>query len=194
MTNLWKPREACALFVVIAATALNAPCPINAASAEATCADPRYREFDFLIGDWEAFGANGKLTGRDRIAAIYDGCALEEHWQGPANPPAFRGGSISNYDQREQRWHQVWVDNQGVTARLSGGLVAGRMVLSGQAGTGPKDRQVRLTWEPIEGGEVRQSIEHSDDRGVTWKTVVTFHYKRAIPPAAASAPDVPPQE
>jgi hypothetical protein len=143
------------------------------------CDDARHREFDFLIGEWEAYTPDGNLAGRDRITPIYDGCALEEAWSGPAQPPKYRGGSVSYFDARSGRWHQAWVDNQGVAARLEGGLREGRMVLEGDAGSGPAGRRVRFTWEPLKNGEVRQTIERADAPQEAWTISTVFLYRRA---------------
>ena len=168
---------ALALFLLTASAATGGSQSVPASPLP--CEDARHREFDFLLGTWEAFTPDGQLAGRDRIARVYDGCALEEQWSGPAEPPKYRGGSLSAFDARNGRWHQTWVDTQGAVVRLDGGLRDGRMVLEGEAGAGPAGRRVRLTWEPLAGGEVRQTIENNGGPEGAWQTAVVFHYRRA---------------
>ncbi len=175
-----------AILPLLAGDGERAPSPVASVSPAAPaapaaqsfpCSGARHREFDFLLGDWEAYSPDGKLAGRDRITRILDGCALEEAWSDPASPPSYRGGSVSAFDARTGRWHQTWVDNQGVTSRLEGGRVETRMVLEGEAGAGPPGRRVRLTWEPLPTGEVRQTIERADAPDA-WRTGVVFLYRR----------------
>ncbi|HEV7669239.1 MAG TPA: hypothetical protein VGS22_11980 [Thermoanaerobaculia bacterium] len=172
-------------FLLLALAALTTFVAIGARSQQPeappqrSCDEARYREFDFLIGEWEAYSPDGKLAGRDRITPIYDGCALEEAWSGPVLPPKYRGGSVSAFDARSGGWHQTWVDNQGVTARMEGGLREGRMVLVGDAGSGAPGRRVRLTWEPQKKGEVRQTIEHAEGPEGIWTTATVLLYQHA---------------
>src|SRR4051794_40501808 len=47
------------------------------------CADQTYRQFDFWIGDWDAFDADGsKLSARVKVTPILGGCALHEEYLG----------------------------------------------------------------------------------------------------------------
>ena len=48
--------------------------------AEKPCSNPVYRRFDFWIGEWEAFGVNGKKAGDSKISVILDSCIILEEW------------------------------------------------------------------------------------------------------------------
>ena len=37
-----------------------------------------YRQFDFWIGEWEAYGLNGKKAGDSKISVILDSCIIFE--------------------------------------------------------------------------------------------------------------------
>lgn len=42
--------------------------------------NPVYRQFDFWIGEWEAFGPLGKKTGDRKISSILDSYIILEEW------------------------------------------------------------------------------------------------------------------
>lgn len=49
--------------------------------AESPCAgNPVYRQFDFWVGEWEAFRKDGKKAGDSRITVILDSCIVLEEW------------------------------------------------------------------------------------------------------------------
>ena len=144
--------------------------------------DPR-RQFDFWVGEWEVFGPEGKRVGENRIEPLYDGSALAEHWQGAGG---IRGTSLNAWEPLTGRWHQTWVDSSGSLLLLNGGLVDGRMVLTGRA---PADDEAgaegaaatelpRITWTPNEDGSLRQCWEVSSDDGMTWRVAFDGHYRR----------------
>lgn len=145
------------------------------------CSAPENRQFDFWAGLWEVHNAKGELAGRNRIAAILSGCALQEHWEGSKG---MTGTSINFYDRADGRWHQTWVDTEGTRLELAGSFVDGKMVLTGES---PKPRDPgrtvrhRITWSPLQGGRVRQLWESSPDEGRTWTTVFDGTYTRVSP-------------
>ncbi|HEY7943985.1 MAG: hypothetical protein ACHP7M_10715 [Burkholderiales bacterium] len=142
------------------------------------CSAPEYRQFDFWIGDWEVRDPAGKIVGRNRIASIHNGCALQESWTGNGN---FTGTSLNSYDADRRQWHQTWVDSGGSLLKLDGGIVAGGMVLRGEApapnATGGIALQ-KISWTPQPDGRVRQHWETSTDGGKTWSTAFDGMYSR----------------
>jgi hypothetical protein len=143
----------------------------NGAGAEqpvTTCSSAKYRQFDFWIGDWNV-SENDQPAGTNSIHPIIGGCALQENWQG-SGTGGLSGTSFNIYDQANDQWHQTWVDSSGTLLQLDGGLIDGKMVLSGQRpkrdGSGMTLH--RITWTPNEEGTVRQYWEASTDDGATW--------------------------
>jgi hypothetical protein len=163
------------------ALALNALVPAHGASP--ACSAAEQRQFDFWIGRWEVFTADGKKAGDNLIEAIDGGCALLERWRGQGG---FSGTSLNSWDSEARQWRQHWVDNQGGLLRLAGGLERGldgtRMVLAA-AEPDPKRpgtlRRQRIIWTPLSDGAVRQHWESSDDDGASWRTVFDGRYVRA---------------
>ena len=93
------------------------------------CTGEAYRSFDFWLGEWEVRVPSGQVAGRNRITAILNGCAIKEEWSGTQGSI---GTSYTMWDAASRRWHQTWVDNQGLLLLLDGGISGGKMVLRGQ--------------------------------------------------------------
>jgi len=140
------------------------------------CATPEFRQFDFWIGDWAVTDPKGIAAGTNIITLDLNGCVLHEHWTGSKGGA---GESFNIYDGAAKRWHQTWVDNGGTLLALDGGLVDGRMVLSGP-GRGPKGEPVvnRIAWEKLADGRVRQTWTVSSDGGATWATAFDGFYAK----------------
>jgi hypothetical protein len=149
------------------------------AAQPAACASPEHRQFDFWIGSWDVFETQtGMPAGHSLIERVYDGCALRENW----SEPGFTGGSLNHYGAQDGRWRQTWTDSAGAWREFVGGLQDGRMVLvwryaSKDAEAG--EVQVRMTFTPEPGGEVRQYSDVSSDGGRTWRLRYDYTYRPA---------------
>ena len=138
------------------------------------CSGPEHRQFDFWLGSWEVTDTVGRLAGTNEITRVANGCALLESWRGARGPT---GTSLNFYDPGTGRWHQVWA-GLGLYLRLSGGLEAGKMVLSGVRETEEGQVVDRITWTPLDDGSVRQVWDVSRDGGGTWQTAFDGLYTR----------------
>ena len=140
------------------------------------CTAAPYRHFDFWLGDWDVVDTAGKPAGKNRIVALFDGCALQENWE---SAQGGRGTSLNVYDAVTSRWHQTWVDDHGGLLELNGGLEDGKMVLVGSRPS-VKDKASRLvhriTWTPLASDKVLQHWEFSKNEGRTWTTVFEGTY------------------
>lgn len=143
------------------------------APADEACSGEAYRQFDFWQGSWEV-RAGGRLAGHNEIRAVAGGCGLEESWTGTGGSD---GTSLNYYDPSDGRWHQLWVGSGGLILHLSGGLEGGDMVLSGERTADGERIRDRITWSPLEGGEVRQLWEVSRDGGDTWTPAFDGRYR-----------------
>jgi hypothetical protein len=130
------------------------------------CTAAEHRQFDFWLGEWDVHTPDGKRAGANTIRRMLGGCVLQENWRGAGG---HSGTSYNIYDSSRQRWHQTWVDDEGLLLQLDGALTNGRMVLVGETvdSTGQRVKQ-RITWERLAGGKVRQLWESSLD-GEAWK-------------------------
>ncbi len=150
------------------------------------CADPHVHDFDFWLGKWDVYNiANNKRIADSYIQSINDSCAIQEHY---SNPQAkYQGTSLNKYNFEKNQWEQYWVDNSGLTLKLSGNLQGKNMVLQGEttqtnktvlSGTEMQTVLNRITWYNNPNGTVRQHWETSSDKGVTWQTAFDGLYKR----------------
>jgi hypothetical protein len=168
---LWSGRAISASENTPAAT--STPPPPRSAKA---CATPEFRQFDFWLGNWAVTDPKGNVAGKNLITLEQGGCVLHEHWTGSKGGT---GESFNLYDGATLRWHQTWVDNGGTLLLLDGGLVDGRMVLTGK-GLGLKGESVtnRIVWEKLADGRVRQTWTVSADGGATWTTSFDGYYAK----------------
>ena len=153
------------------------------AMAQSPCgSNPVYRQLDFWVGEWEAFGKKGK-AGDSKISIILDSCIVLEEWTSAAAQRGFtyRGKSYNTYNAQTNQWQQTWVDNVGgSTAYLNGKLENGTMVFR----TLPHKRAgdtvtiQKLSFFNLGPDKVRQLFETSNDNGKTWTPTVDLEYRR----------------
>jgi hypothetical protein len=152
---------------LLLALCLGMPCSSaeDRTAAKAACRDPVHRQFDFWLGDWDVFDAEGPKSAHVLVESILDGCVLQETYEG-AN--GANGKSFTIYDASRNRWHQSWVTNRGQLLEIEGTFEAGSIKLSGvDRAPGGKERLVQGTWQPVPGG-VREFASTSIDHGKTW--------------------------
>jgi hypothetical protein len=140
--------------------------------------NPVYRQFDFWIGEWEAFSAKGK-GGDSKIERILDSCVILENWtSAQAN---YSGKSYNTFNAATGKWQQYWVDNKGgVTEYFDGHFENDKMILQ-TANTKQGDGSFKIqkmTFYKISADKVRQHGESSTDTGKTWKTDFDLEYRR----------------
>ncbi len=124
-------RVLIATFVGLLAT------PALAQTAPPACAGPEFRQLDFWLGDWDAeWGASPGTpagTGSNHITKSYEGCVIEEHFDGRPGQHLM-GHSVSVYFAPTRQWRQTWVDNEGGYIDLAGGAAAERRLRADDAG------------------------------------------------------------
>ena len=137
-------------------------------------ARPEYRQFDIWIGEWAPQNLQGVTVGTSSIQLILKSCIIFENW----NTPISSGKSFNLYDVRDGKWHQTWVDGQGLMTHYVGGLVGENMVLVSENVLNGKKSLARMTFSKLSDGNVRQHGESSADDGKTWTTTFDFKYVR----------------
>jgi hypothetical protein len=130
------------------------------------CSEPEYHQFDFWLGDWDAFDIGStQKNAHLRVDRILEGCVIREDYQGA---DGHKGESFSLYDASRKVWHQTWVTNRGELLIIEGTFQAGQIVLTGSDLTpAGQKREVRGTWKQVEGA-VRETAVTSTDAGKTW--------------------------
>ncbi len=148
-----------------AADRLSKAAPSSKTSAYCTAAE--YHQFDFWIGDWDAYDSDNPTAkvAHTRVDRILDGCVLREDYQGA---DGHQGQSFSIYDQSRNVWHQSWVTNRGEVLVIEGKFQNGEMVLSGVDHAKGGHALVRGSWKSVNDG-VRETAVTSNDGGKTWK-------------------------
>jgi hypothetical protein len=144
--------------------------------------NPVYRQFDFWIGEWEAFGPKGK-AGDSKIELILDSCIILENWKSlnSFKGMVYSGKSFNTYNVNTKQWQQTWVDNAGgSTEYLEGHLEKDKMIFQTKPFVFNKDTMgiQRLTFYNLGADKVRQLGEISKDNGVTWSTQYDLEYRR----------------
>ena len=176
----WLPLLIGVATMAPAVNAQNPPpiAPVAATAPVSACGMPEFRQFDFWKGEWDV-SSQDKPAGRSRVEAILNGCALLENWRGASGT---EGKSLNTYNSATRRWEQYWVDGTGTPLHLTGGLVDGKMVLSG---TQPKPnpqtgltQHERISWTHNADGSVRQFWETSNDDGKTWNVSFDGLYRK----------------
>lgn len=146
--------------------------------------DPRFREFDFWVGDWDVRAVGATPVGppaRNTVTIEDNGCVVMEHWKAPNGS---EGQSFNLFDRSVGLWRQTWVDNVGGQHDYRGKLVGRDMVLEGDtpAPNGAVGRiPTKLTFFHISRDSVRQFSQTSSDSGKTWQTAYDLMYVRRKP-------------
>ena len=94
------------------------------------CSAPEFQQFDFWLGDWDAFDADNPATpvARAKVTSILDGCVVHEDYQ---DTTGGHGESFSIYDASRKVWHQTWVTNHGRLLTIEGSFQNGEMFMTG---------------------------------------------------------------
>ena len=149
------------------------------------CSNPVYRQFDFWIGEWEAFGINGKKAGDSKITVILDSCIILEEWTSASVQRGLRyaGKSFNTYNAATKQWQQTWVDNAGGSNEyLQGKFENNQIIYSSTPFNFSKDTIAirKMTFTNLGPNKLRQHGEISKDNGATWSTEYDLEYRRKM--------------
>lgn len=180
-----------ALMVLLVSAPLGAGDP-DAAKAGPCRNDPRYRAFDYWIGEWDVRpnGAPPTSPASENIVTLeHDGCVVVEHWTGGGG---FTGSSFNLFDRKSGKWYQTWVDARGGLQEYSGNPDdKGNLVYLAELAPPPGVAArvpTRLTFFKLSADQVRQLHEQSVDQGKTWTVNYDLIYTRRAPKQPAPAP------
>jgi hypothetical protein len=140
--------------------------------------DPKAREFDFWVGEWDVFVTGTAMyAGNSVIEKISGGCAILENWKSSVS----EGKSLNFIDDSSLKWKQVWVGSypNGKQDFVNGEYKdsAMRFTFSTRDAQG-KFVQGKFTFFNEGQNQVRQLNETSSDNGKTWIVNYDFTYKR----------------
>lgn len=145
--------------------------------------NPAYRQFDFWIGEWEAFAVNGNKAGDSKISLILDSCIVLEEWTSASISRGIRyaGKSFNTYNAVTKQWQQTWVDNVGgSTEYLEGKFENNKIIFQTKPFPFSKDTMAirRLSFFNLGPVKVRQLGEITKNNGATWSTEYDLEYRR----------------
>ena len=145
--------------------------------------NPVYRQFDFWLGEWEAFGTDGKKAGDSKITLILDSCIILEEWVSIAagKGTTYSGKSFNTYNAASGQWQQTGVDNVGgSTEFLQGKFENNSIIFRSLPFVFIKDTMAvrKLRFYNLGKNKVRQLGEISKDNGSTWITEYDLEYRR----------------
>lgn len=154
-------------------------------TVQALCAAPEYHQFDFFLGDWNAYDVgNPTLKAHNSVSRMLDGCAVREVYR---RTDGYVGESISIYEAARRTWHQSWATNRGELLLLDGGMKDGAMVLiAHEAPVNGVASLLRGVWRRQHDGSVRETAERSTDSGGHWAPVFDLEFRKdasAVPKA-----------
>jgi len=152
----------------------------TAPGADAPCATPEARQFDFWIGEWNVRNRGLRAGGwrdtgeaRAHVYPILDGCALVEQWQGTANDRKTLGFSVRAYDPVAAKWVLVlnWpAPNQPGFGSLEGSFRHGRGEFFNTFERDGQETIQRYTFSDASPDTLRWDAAYSDDGGRSWLT------------------------
>jgi tetratricopeptide (TPR) repeat protein len=137
--------------------------------------DPKYREFDFWVGEWDVT-SQGQHVATSRIERLVDGCLILENY---AQIDGFSGKSMNFYDATLSKWRQVWADSSGSMSEYAGEVRDNAMHYRGAWHKGDGSEILsRMTFFNLGPTQVRQLGEQSTDGGATWQVAYDLLYTR----------------
>ena len=165
---------ACAAALTPSLAATSADAAETAQTADAQCAQDvsPYRDFDFLIGEWDFVMANGQKVADHTYTKRESGCLIVEDWRTLSGDT---GLSIKYVDPQTGRWRSVWmsasfhIDYAGEKRDDGAMVLEGRMFPNNETGKGiingrvipdddGKTARVRGVWTPLDDGSVAQEF------------------------------------
>jgi hypothetical protein len=140
----------------------------------------RFRQFDFLKGEWdvETFGcpSPGIVTGA--LFGAGEGFAMLEDFR---CGDGYRGTSVSFYSTQTGKWRYIWLDTEELLLELEGSKEGDNMVFEGEFSDLESGMALlgRVTYARISQSELERSFEVSEDNGQTWSTRRADRYLKA---------------
>jgi hypothetical protein len=107
------------------------------------------------------------------------GCLIRERYE---TARGYSGQSLNWFNPDARRWHQLWLDSDGLVLQFAGGPTAGGGMMlegSGRGSLGPTIE--RMTWEVRANGTLRQHWTQARDPSGPWVTVFDGIYQRQTP-------------
>ena len=142
--------------------------------------DPKSREFDFWIGEWNVYPTGGyRRSGRSVIQRTDGGCTIVENWTSLNSPLSYTGKSLNFFNQATGAWQQYWRGSAGDYLFSDEGVYkdgAMRFKIKNKDAKG--EFIANFIFYNQGPDRVRQFQERSYDSGKTWQTSLDLTYIR----------------
>ena len=150
---------------------------VKMAASAASKRSAKYRELDFLIGEWQVSGNDGSILGHSTITKDEDGFLLTEKWR---SIDGSTGTGITYFDPVANVWRQTFVGGRGNITTSQGNFIQGVLELSGESVIPNGNKlQSRSRTEPLKVGKFRFVLEETRGIGGTWVRRFDGTYNRA---------------
>ncbi|CAL2105840.1 conserved hypothetical protein [Tenacibaculum sp. 190524A02b] len=141
------------------------------------CSSIEYSQFNFWIGKWNVYNTKGELIGINNIVKTPNACAIQENWESKSSKS--KGTSYNYYNEKDNSWNQVWIDNSGFSLVLKGNFENEKMILKSDLITGEKGTYKNvIEWKKNEDNSVTQTWNYTDEQGKIIKEVFKGIYKK----------------
>ncbi len=128
-----------------------------------------YRDFDFVLGEWDFLTVDGKKIGEQVYTKQEMGCMILEKW---ATLSGSTGTGMTFVDPNTGLWRQVWMSPM-FHIDYSGSLNEnGAMVLEGTIypNNGEKSSPVRGLWAKQDDGTIKQEFLKYNEQTKKWES------------------------
>ena len=145
------------------------------------CRGEEFRQFDFLIGRWQGtLTRSGKETAvRTQAVPLLQGCALMDFTEWQEEPRSVHIFRIRAYDPSSKKWVLYRIDTRNrIFESLQGGLIEGRMELTGRLSRQAGEADWKVVWSGLEEKTPVREVFRSSDGGQSWQPVSKTELKR----------------
>jgi hypothetical protein len=171
-------RAALALTLLAAMSAVPLAAQTAPPRSETCRTDPRYRQQDFTLGEWDVFSGTTR-TAQVSMQLILNDCVIEERWTSVRGRDD-NGVGLFNFSPLLGNWVYHWATDVGTTTTFRGSLIRpGEMRYVTERPLG--DGKVRLrhwTLSANPDGSIRELSVGSEDGGQTWTTEYDLKWVR----------------
>lgn len=141
------------------------------------CTAKEYSQFNFWLGNWEVYNTDGKLIGTNNVVNIPNACGIQENWASKTSPS--QGTSYNYYNQNDNSWNQLWIDNSGFSLELKGAFKNNQMILKSPVINSKKGNYYNVvTWTKNDDGSVTQVWDYMSEEHKKIKEVFRGIYKK----------------
>ena len=134
----------------------------------------RYRELDFMIGDWQLHSAEGEYRGSAQITADEKGFLITEKWEDVSGTT---GTGIAYFDPKLGSWRQTFVGMFGNISHMTGHFEGNTLHMSGESIFPNRVvARTRSTTALQEDGSFTFLLEQSRDEGHSWQVSFEGRY------------------